>query len=137
VDLQLAFRARLKANSTLSELAGTRMDWGGVPQGSALPYIRLTKVAPGRDWTHDGPNPLVNPRVQLEFYGATAKQAADLAAAAQAEMERLDEVTVEGWTFLPPGQIEIEQGPEPDDLPGGITVYRLMHDYSFFAQPAE
>lgn len=137
MDLQAAFRARLKAVSGLNTPTAGRIEWGGVSSGSPRPYLRLTKVFPGREWTHDGPNPLVNPRVQIDIIAETGAKAGVLAAVLQAEMERLDEVTVGGWTFVPPALLQIENGPEPEDLNGGGQAYRILHDYSFFAHPQD
>lgn len=136
MDLQGAFRSRLLANGAISSLAN-KIAWGGLPEKTQLPYIRLTKVFPGREWTHDGPNALVNPRVQIDIFGVSSAQSSALAAAVQAEMERLSEVTAGGWTFVPPGTIEIENGPDPEDLSGGGQAYLTIHDYSFFAHPQE
>lgn len=135
MDLQAAFRARLLGNSAIAALT-TKIAWGGLPQSATLPYVRLTKAGPGREWTHEGPIPLVNPRVQIDVFGANAAQASALAAAIQAEMERLDPVTAGGWEFLPPGMIALDRGPDVEDMAGGGQTHRIMHDYSFWAQPA-
>lgn len=136
MDLQAAFRARLLANATIASLSGGRVSWGDRPTSTALPAAVLTKVSPGRGWTHEGPDPLVNPRVQIDLYGASFAQIGPIAAALQAEMERDDAVTVGGWTFHPPGMLQIDQWPGPEDLLGGGKAYRIMHDYSFWARPA-
>ena len=135
MDLQGAYRARLLANGALAGLV-TKIAWGGLPQATVLSYLRLTKAGAGRSWTHSGPDPLVNPRVQVDVYAATEAALGPIGAALQGEMERLDRVTVGGWQFLPPGIIinEIWQGPE--DLIGGGTAYRLIHEYSLWASPA-
>jgi hypothetical protein len=136
MDLQSAFRARLKANATITALVGTRVDWGDRPSSSALPAIVLTKVSPGREWTHGGPDPLVNPRVQIDIFGASTAQISPIASALQSEMEREDDVTVGGWTFHPPGMLQIDQWPGPEDLIGGGKAYRIIQDYSFWARPS-
>jgi len=136
MDLQAAFRARLLANSTIASLTGGRVSWGGRPQSAALPAVVLTKAAPGQDWTHGGTDGLVRPWVQIDIWSATQPSGAAIAAAVQAEMERLDATTVEGWTFAAPGQIVGEQWPGPEDLVGGGTAYRIIHDYRFWARAA-
>lgn len=130
-----ALRARLLANATIAGLVN-KIAWGGVPQGTTLPYVRLSKVAPGRDWTHDGPIALVNPRFQADIWAATDVSAQAIADALQAEMERMTSVTIGGWKFCPPASIQLDQGPDPDDLAGGGQAYRILHDYSIWAQPA-
>lgn len=133
MDLQAALRARLKAATGLTT---TKIEWGDVPQLSALPYLRLTKVSPGREWTHDGPDALVNPWVQIDIFAASNASAATLSAAVQAEMERLTDTTVSGWIFKPPGMLVGDQWPGPEDLSGGGKAYRVTHDYRFWARPA-
>jgi hypothetical protein len=135
MDLQAAFRARLKAVSGLNTPTSGRIEWGTRPQGTGLPALVLTKVAPGQEWTHDGPDALVRPWVQVDIWAANNASAATLAAALQAEMQRLDPVTVGGWTFLPPGTLESDQWPAPEDLAGGGQAYRVIHDYRFWARP--
>lgn len=136
MDLQAAFRARLLANATINLLTGGRVSWGGRPQGASLPAIVLTKAAPGRDWTFAAPDPLEQPWVQIDVWGSTVPSAAGVISAVQAEMERLDTVTVGGWKFQPPGVLVNDQWPGPEDLPGGTTAFRIMHDYRFWACPA-
>ena len=136
MDLQAAFRARLLADSTVNSLTGGRVSWGGRPQSAALPAVVLTKAAPGQDWTHSGTDGLVRPWVQIDIWSATQPSGADIAAAIQAEMERLDATTVGGWTFEAPGQIVGDQWPGPEDLVGGGTAYRIIQDYRFWARAA-
>jgi hypothetical protein len=134
MDLQAAFRARLLTNTTFAGLV-TKVAWGGVPEKTSLPYIRLTKSSAGREWTHEGPNPLVNPRVQIDVFAASERDLGPIAAALQDEMERLTPVDAGGWTFLPPGVIELDEWPGVDDMNGGGQAYRVIHDYRFYAQP--
>lgn len=136
MDLQGAFRARLLANGGLSSASGGRITWGSRPQAAALPAVVLTKVAPGRGWTHDGPDPLVNPWLQVDFWGKTQAEVAALSAVFQTEMEWPTEVTAGGWIFLPPGLLVSEQWPGPEDLEGGGQAYRIIQDYRFWARPA-
>jgi hypothetical protein len=134
VDLAAAFRARLLANSTIATLTGGKIAWD---ERTGMPAIVLTKVGPGRSWTHDGPNDLIQPRVQVDCYGGTRAEAQNIANAVQAEMERLDSTTAGGWTFMPPGELNVDLSREPDDLPGGGKAYLVTQDYTFWAQPAE
>jgi hypothetical protein len=137
MDLQAALRARLKAVAALNTPTGGRIDWGTRPVNTGLPALVLTKVAPGQEWTHEGPNALVRPWVQVDIWAASGLDAATLAGALQAEMQRLDPVTVGGWLFLPPGTLENDQWPGPEDLDGGGRAHRVIHEYRFYAQPAE
>jgi hypothetical protein len=136
MDLQAAYRARLLSNAELTSLLGQRVTWGGRPQASALPAIVLTKAAPGQDWTHAGPDPLVNPWVQADIYAADFPTAGAVSAALQGEMQRPDDVTAGGWRFEPPGMLVAEQWPGIEDLIGGGQAHRIVHDYRFWASPA-
>jgi hypothetical protein len=131
-----ALRSRLLANGTITGLVATRVDWGLRPANSALPAIVLTKAAPGQDWTFKGPDTLINPWVQFDCYGATQVSALAVADALQAEMQRLTEVTVGGWKFLPPAILVSDDGPNPEDMIGGGVAYRIRHDYQFWVRPA-
>lgn len=134
MSLQTALRARLLANSTVATASGSKIAWD---ERTGLPAAVLSKVAPGRGWTHEGPNPLVQPRVQIDSYGSTRAQAQALADAVQAEMERTDSVTAGGWTFHPPAILNVDLSRTPEDLPGGGKAYLVTQDYTFWAQPAE
>lgn len=136
MDLQAAFRARLKAVAALNTPTGGRIEWGQVPQGAPLPYLVLTKATPGRDWTHDGPNALVRPRIQIDIYADGNAKAATLASALQAEMERLDDVIAGGWKFSAPAFLVTDRWPGPEEQPGGQVVFRIGQDYELWARPA-
>lgn len=136
MSLRPALRSRLLANGTIAGLVATRVDWGLRPSKAGLPAIVLTKAAPGQEWTHDGPDALINPWVQFDCYGATQVSALAVADALQAEMQRLDRVTVGGWHFDPPAVLVSDDGPNPEDMIGGGIAYRIRHDYRFWASPA-
>lgn len=136
MDLQAAILARLWPSGALSA-AVNRAAWGGVPEKTTLDYLVLSKVDAGQQWTHSGPDQLVYPWVQFDIYGATRPRAAAIAAALQAEMQRLDRVTVGGWHFDPPAELINDQWTGPETLVGGGEAYRIMHEYRFYAQPEE
>lgn len=135
MDLQGAFRARLLANATIAAHV-TKIAWGGLPQKTALPYLRLTKAATGQEWTHDGPDPLLHPWVQIDIFAAPSSEVGVIVRAIEAEMQRLDNVTIEGWSFLPPGIVVRDFGPELQELPGGGQAFLISQDYRFWAVPA-
>lgn len=134
MSLQGALRARLLANAGVAAASGSKVAWD---ERTGLPGVVLSKVSPGQSWTHDGLNPLVQPRVQIDSYGATRTQAQDLADAVQEEMQRTSATTVGGWEFLPPAILNVDLSREPEDLPGGGKAYLVTQDYTFWAQPAE
>src|SRR3546814_456527 len=47
-DLATAFRDRLVANGAVNAVVSTRIYWGVVPQGAALPYVRLHIISDPR-----------------------------------------------------------------------------------------
>ncbi len=48
-----------------------RCHWGIAPQGSARPFVVLTRVSGGRDYTTDQRSGPTAARVQADIYGAT------------------------------------------------------------------
>lgn len=130
-----AFRARLSA---LTELASAKVSWFERPRVGAMPHVLLTHVFPGVTWTHDGADGLERPRVQVDVF-FTRELNADgraIARAIRAEMERLDAVTIDGVTFLPPALLEIQRW-NAETIDGGVTVLTATQDFSFFVQPEE
>lgn len=136
MDLQAALRARLIANGAIGAFAATRVYWGIRPQNSPLPAIVLTKVAPGQSWTHAGPDALVNPWFQADYYAADQAGVAALAAAAQAELQRTEAVEAGGWTFIPPSILVAERWPGVEPLEDGAMPYRILHEYRLWARPS-
>jgi hypothetical protein len=136
MDLQAALRARLVADAAIASVVGQRVYWGIRPQGTPLPAIVLTKVAPGQEWTHAGPDTMVNPWVQIDVYADNYPSAGGVIDAVQAEMQRLDRVEIEAWEFVPPAVLTNEQWPGVEGLPEGGLAHRVTQDYRFWAQPA-
>jgi hypothetical protein len=48
-----------------------RCHWGIAPQGSVVPFVVLTRVSGGRDYTTDQLSGPTAARVQADIYGAT------------------------------------------------------------------
>ena len=78
------FRAALMAG--VSALT-TRVGWGEVPQGSAMPYVVLWGIGDAAAATLDGPEGMSQGRVQVDCYGLTYGQAKQLARAVRAAMD--------------------------------------------------
>lgn len=135
MNLQDAFRARLLDSGALTALVDDRIYWGKRPQNAALPALVLTKVAPGQEWTHSGPDDLINPWVQIDIYGDSLPSVSSVASALMAEMQRIDAVTAGGWKFTPPAILTNDQWPEGETLPQGGSRYRIMHSYRFWSRP--
>ncbi len=65
---------------TLSELPGAQVGFNDLPEGTPLPYIRITKISAPRASTHNGPDGTVMARFQVSVFGATYQQVKQLAA---------------------------------------------------------
>jgi hypothetical protein len=69
--MQTELRARLLADSTISGLVGTRVDWGVRPQGKPLPAITLILASDTRDQTMAGVQATQGPLIQIDCWAET------------------------------------------------------------------
>jgi len=69
--MEEALRAILLATSGVTALVGTRVNWGGHPQGLALPAIVLTVISDNLGHRLNGPDGLAQGRVQVDCYAGT------------------------------------------------------------------
>lgn len=74
-------RAVLLASSGITALAGTRVDFGSNPQGSAFPRVVLWTIDNGDGLNIDGPDGFFEGRVQVDCYGTTYSAAKSLSRA--------------------------------------------------------
>lgn len=125
--MEEALVARLAAAPGIAAIVGDRIDWFDRP--SALPALVLTKVDAGREWTHDGPDGLDEPRVRFECWAGTKAAVAALGRALLAEMELPAD---RDGTRFHEGSLEFERWDRPDDVDGGIAVFRVTMDFTFF-----
>lgn len=119
---------RLVEADGLAAIFGARIAWFGRQRGGGLPELILSKISPGREWTHDGPDGLDHPRVQFDGYYRNADQAAAGARALLAEMETATDAA--GWRFHPAmlaGETWFDEG-EQD---GGDALFRVSQDFQF------
>ena len=123
--MEEALRARLLAATTLAALVGERVDWIERPQGDGLPALTLQLIGAGVAYTHDGPDGLEGAQVQFDAWGATYKQARDVAKAALAAIEPA--ATIGGVRF---GASFLERMSDfpPEELDGGVKVFRRTFD---------
>lgn len=130
-----ALVARLLANPDIAGLVddAQAIAWGERARGRTK-AVRLTPVWPGVEWRLGEIDRLERPRVQFDAFGPSKTDALALGAAIRAEMERTDEVTVAGVTFLPPGMIETENF-MTEDVAGTDGLLCHIQDFSFFHQP--
>lgn len=71
MDFQAGVRARLLADSTVSGIVGTRIDWMTRPQKSALPSISLQTISDSRPDHLKGFDGSRATRVQCDCWAAT------------------------------------------------------------------
>ena len=70
--MEIALRALLIADTGVAAKVSSRVYWKRRSQNdSLLPAIVLTKVSAPRDYNMDGPNNLIESRVQADCYGET------------------------------------------------------------------
>lgn len=127
--------ARLDADAGTGVLVGRDADdvasisWGLLVQGAPWPALVLTKVSPGRDYTHGGPDGLDGPRVQIDVLAETDIAADALAKAVIACMEGAG--TVGGTTFHH-GFLEGESWVDEGEQAGGKALFRIVLEFTFY-----
>lgn len=124
--MEEALVARLTAVATP---AGDRVSWFERVRGDALPALTLTKVSPGREYTHDGPDGLDGPRVQIDSWAATPEDAAGLSRAVLPVMEAGADV---GGVRFHPAELVGETWLAEGEQDGGAPIYRVMQDFIFY-----
>lgn len=125
--------ARLVADAGVSAVVGAGVSWFERNRDDALPVLVLTKVSPGRDYAHDGPDGLDGPRVQFDCLGSTGDEALALKRAVVACMEQpatvgntlFHNAFLEGETWIPQGEQD-----------GGEPLFQLSLDFIFYHQAA-
>jgi hypothetical protein len=132
--MEEALVARMVGVAPIAAIIGDRAAWFERPRADGLAALTFTKVTPGREWTHDGPDGLDRPTVQFDCWGLSDAEVAALARAVLAEMETLGEVTVAEWTFHE-AQLEFENW-SVEDLDGDVKVFRAQLDFSFYHHAA-
>lgn len=121
--------ARLAGVSSIAALVGDRISWFGRQRGDALPALMLSKISPGREWTHTGPDGLDRPRVQFDCWAAGDGDAAALARALRDALELSADV---GTTRFHPAMIDGEGWSDDGEQDGGAQLFRISQDYLFF-----
>ena len=126
----------LGADSGVAAAVGTSggvksISWGLPLQGGAMPWLVLTIIAPGREYTHSGFDGLAAPRIQLDALATTDVAALALADAALAALEAGGTVT--GRRFLP-GFLEDRNTVDEGTLEGGRPLYRIMQEFQLYHQ---
>lgn len=78
-DFSSALRTRLQTNAGVSAMVGVKVFRGIVPEGTALPYIRMQVVSDPRPEHLKGYDSARVSRVQVDCFAASYGQARDIA----------------------------------------------------------
>lgn len=124
--METALENRLAAAGPIAAL-GAGVSWDDRPP--QVPWVTLTKVAPGREYTHSGPDNLDNPRVQFDCWAGTKTERAALAKAVRDEMETAGTFD---QTRFDAAFLEAEFSTRDEDLPGQQAVFRTTLDFTFY-----
>lgn len=134
--MEEALIARLRAvtaiTSQLAQVNG-RGAIGWIERPEQLPAIVLQDITAGRNYSHGGATELDNPLVQIDCFAKSYGAAKLIARAVRDEMEK--PATVGGIIFEESFLVS-SRGMNPDDLGGGIKVFRQSLDFSVWFQPA-
>lgn len=106
--MRVDLRARLKANSAITAITGTAIDWN---RRTGMPALVLYNASAGRTYTHDGPTGLHGSRVQFDCMSKSLPQAEELFNAVLAEMEQAKTVGTTDFSMSFLG------GNSPRDMP--------------------
>lgn len=110
-------------------LAEDRVSWFQRVRGDAVPAITLSKISPGRDYTHDGPDELDLPRVQFDAWAETDELAVALARQIRPLIEGGG---ISEGNLFHPGELVGELWAAEGEQDGGAQLYRAMQDFQFY-----
>ena len=122
--------ARLGSEPALSSALGDRIAWFEAQRGwTEYPQLVLQEIDPGREYTHDGPDGLDQPRVQFDIYATDPADLQTVEAALMTEMEQAE--TDAGDTRFHFGFLVLRRFGEVEDLPDQRRLFRLTMDFEF------
>ena len=117
-------RARLLANTPLAAIVGARIAW--IDRPKVLPAITLQLIGSGREYTYQGPTGFSGARVQVDCWGASYGSAK---AVARATFSAIEPPLLQGGTRFAQSFLQGDPDFPPEDLPGGVTAYRVNMDF--------
>lgn len=127
--MEEALVTRMTGAAPIAALAATRVSWFWFQRNDAGTRIALSMISPGENWTHEGPDGLLHPRVQIDCRAETATVALALARAVTSEMHEAAEVS--GVRFHPAQKIA-ERFVDEGEQDGGKHFYRVSLDFLFY-----
>lgn len=131
--MEEALVARLRASAAIVAVAGVYNGRPAIDVGErrsdrpeSFPACFIDINFPGRMYDLDGPQGLHIPRIRFECFGRSWLQAKQLARAITALVET--PAVVDGIRFHRGAQLVFERNMTPEDLGGGIKVFRNLRD---------
>lgn len=121
--MRVDLRSRLKANSTITEIVGSAVDWN---RRTGMPALVLYGISPGRSYTFDGATGLHGSRVQFDCVASDLPIADRLYRAVLAEMEQ---EKVEGGTAFSMCFLDGERDMPTVDIDGVGAVGGISADF--------
>lgn len=120
----------LRADGGVAAALGARVAWFEAQRnwGRAYPQLVLEEISPGREYTHDGPDGLDRPRVQVNLLGLPEN---DLEAAEAAVIAAFEAGGTAGATLFHEGFVDGRRTLEPADLGDGTRVMGIAIDFLF------
>ncbi|MDK2758648.1 MAG: hypothetical protein KYX66_18135 [Blastomonas fulva] len=131
--MEEALVARLRASAAIVAVAGVYNNRAAIDVGErrsdrpeSFPACFIDVNFPGRMYDQDGSQGLHIPRIRFECFGRTWLQAKQLGRAITELVETPE--TVGGIRFHRGAQLVFERNMTPEDLGGGIKVFRNLRD---------
>lgn len=123
-DFATALRTRLTGDTAVAAVVGTKVYWTQVPQGTALPYIRLQTISDPRPEHLQGYETARVTRVQVDCFAAKYGDARGLA---EKVITAVATPGVTGGVHF--GRVKAE-GPRDlgEDVAGGTFTHRASLD---------
>ncbi|MGK2908746.1 MAG: DUF3168 domain-containing protein [Sphingobium sp.] len=125
MDFHSGLRARLRTDTTVAAIVGTRVDWMVRPEKDALPSVTLQTVSDPRPQHLKGMDGARPTRVQIDCWAATYVAALDLARAVIAVLSV--PATISGKRF---GNAQVEgQRDLGETVSDGSFIHRQSVDF--------
>ena len=124
--------SRLLADSALTSIVGSRINYLTRVQAEGLPAITVMHVSPGRDYTMSGAAGTHSTLIQFDIWAERTTQAQAAFAALSAALEKPASVgsTAFQMSFLQSRRDSAE------DVPGVGTIGRISADFLIWWNPA-
>ncbi|MAG25024.1 hypothetical protein CMI47_05530 [Candidatus Pacearchaeota archaeon] len=129
MEKDLQDRLRDALSGTLGEAFNRpAVDWNERKSNdrSAFPAIVLTTVSPGHDYVQGGTDALKQPRIRAEIFDLTPLS---VKATKTAVIEEMETSASQGATQFSKSRLAFERDTDPEDLPGGLKVFRTILDF--------